>query len=119
MFDVGFAELFLLALIGLLVLGPERLPGVARTLGGFVRKARTSWNSLRHTIESELAEADLTAPIKQAQKEFKQIGKDLSDISGANSDQPGSKSQDPALTESADQQKTVIKDADSGQETNV
>jgi sec-independent protein translocase protein TatB len=27
MFDVGFAELFLLALIGLLVLGPERLPG--------------------------------------------------------------------------------------------
>ena len=59
MFDVGFTEIFLLALIGLLVLGPERLPGVARTLGGFVRKARTSWVSLRSTIETELAEADM------------------------------------------------------------
>ena len=64
MFDVGFAELFLLALIGLMVLGPERLPGVARTLGEFVRKARASWVSLRNTIETELAEADIAAPIK-------------------------------------------------------
>ena len=88
MFDVGFAELFLLALIGLLVLGPERLPGVARTLGGFVRKARASWNSLRQTIESELAEADLSAPIKQTQEEFKKIGKDLADIPSFNPEKP-------------------------------
>jgi len=79
MFDVGFAEIFLLALIGLLVLGPERLPGVARTVGGFVRKARASWVSLRNTIESELAEADLSKPIKEASEEFKQIGKQLTE----------------------------------------
>jgi sec-independent protein translocase protein TatB len=82
MFDVGFAELFLLALIGLLVLGPERLPGVARTIGGYVRKARSSWISLRNTIEAELAEADIAAPIKQTSEELKQIGKDLADVSG-------------------------------------
>ena len=80
MFDVGFAELFLLSLIGLLVLGPERLPGVARTIGGFVRKARASWASLRNTIEMELAEADISEPIKQANEEFKKIGKGLTDI---------------------------------------
>jgi sec-independent protein translocase protein TatB len=80
MFDVGFAELFLLSLIGLLVLGPERLPPVARTIGGFVRKARASWASLRNTIEMELAEADISEPIKQANEEFKKIGKDLTDI---------------------------------------
>ena len=80
MFDVGFAELFLLALIGLLVLGPERLPRVARTVGGFVRKARASWISLRNTIQSELDAADISAPIKQAEKEFKQIGQDLTDL---------------------------------------
>jgi len=79
MFDVGFAEIFLLALIGLLVLGPERLPGVARTVGGFVRKARTSWISLRNTIEAELAESDLSTPIKRTSEELKQIGKDLTD----------------------------------------
>ena len=77
MFDVGFAELFLLALIGLLVLGPERLPAVARTIGGFVNKARASWTSLRRTIESELAEADIVAPIKQAGEELKRIGEEL------------------------------------------
>ncbi len=81
MFDVGFAELFLLALIGLLVLGPERLPGVARTIGGYVRKARSSWISLRNTIEAELAEADIAKPIKQTSEELKQIGKDLADMS--------------------------------------
>jgi sec-independent protein translocase protein TatB len=86
MFDVGFAELFLLALIGLLVLGPERLPAVARTLGGFVRKARTSWNSLRQTIESELAQADISAPLKKAGEEMKRIGKDLPDIPGFTTD---------------------------------
>ena len=80
MFDVGFAELFLLALIGLLVLGPERLPPVARTIGGFVRKARASWTSLRNTIELELAEADISEPIKKANEEFRKIGKDLKDI---------------------------------------
>lgn len=80
MFDVGFAELFLLALIGLLVLGPERLPRVARTVGGFVRKARTSWISLRNTIQAELDQADIAAPIKHAEKELKQIGKNLSDM---------------------------------------
>jgi len=78
MFDVGFAELFLLAIIGLLVLGPERLPKVARTLGGFVRKARMSWISLRNTIESEINEADLSKPIKKTSEELKQIGRELS-----------------------------------------
>lgn len=77
MFDVGFAEIFLLGLIGLLVLGPERLPAVARTVGGFMRKARASWASLRSTIEAELAEADIAAPIKEAGEELKRIGKDM------------------------------------------
>ena len=97
MFDVGFSEIFLLGLIGLLVLGPERLPGVARTIGGFVRKARMSWTSLRKTIEAEMAEADLSAPIKNAKKELQQIGKDLADIDipGINPQNHQSKSAKP------------------------
>jgi sec-independent protein translocase protein TatB len=66
MFDVGFAEIFLLALVGLIVLGPEKLPRVARTVGGLVRRARSSWYSLRRSIEAELAEADISEPIKKA-----------------------------------------------------
>jgi sec-independent protein translocase protein TatB len=88
MFDVGFAELFLLALIGLLVLGPERLPAVARTLGGFVRKAWMRWICLRYTIEAEMAEADLSKPIKQTSDELKQIAKDLSESSVIKPEKP-------------------------------
>ena len=47
MFDVGFVELLVIGVVALLVLGPERLPAAARTVGGLLRKARSSWNSLR------------------------------------------------------------------------
>ena len=106
MFDVGFAELFLLALIGLLVLGPERLPRVARTVGGFVRKARASWISLRNTIQSELDAADIAAPIKQAEKEFKQIGKDLSDLADVKIGETPSATAEPATDAEKERQTT-------------
>ena len=79
MFDIGFAEIFLLSIIGLLVLGPERLPAVARTLGGMVRKARTSWYSLKRTVEAELAAAEAAAPIRQAGEELKDLSRQVSD----------------------------------------
>jgi sec-independent protein translocase protein TatB len=71
MFDVGFAELLLLSVVGLLVLGPERLPRVARTLGGFVSKARSSWISLRRTIEAEIRADELKEPLKHFENEIK------------------------------------------------
>ena len=121
MFDVGFAELFLLALIGLLVLGPERLPGVARTIGGYVRKARSSWISLRNTIEAELAEADIAAPIKQTSEELKQIGKDLADMSAHTPDKQESitpEPQDPADAD-AEQKPDPTTDTNSTKDENV
>ena len=42
MFDVGFVELLVIGVVALLVLGPERLPAAARTVGGLLRKARNS-----------------------------------------------------------------------------
>ncbi len=71
MFDVGFAELLLLSVVGLLVLGPERLPRVARTLGGFARKARSSWIMLKHTIEAEIRAEELKEPLKHFENEIK------------------------------------------------
>jgi len=118
MFDVGFAELFLLALIGLLVLGPERLPAVARTIGGFVRKARASWISLRHTIESELNEADISAPIKQASEELKQIGKDLTDMPGFKSETGESSTQEKVPDATAGQEPVSDQDTDKGKHEN-
>jgi sec-independent protein translocase protein TatB len=71
MFDVGFTELLLLSLVGLLVLGPERLPRVARTLGGLARRARSSWLSLKRSIEAEMRAEELREPLQRFQNEAK------------------------------------------------
>ena len=71
MFDVGFTEILLLSLVGLLVLGPERLPKVARTLGGMARKARSSWLSLKRQVEAEIRAEELKEPLKHFEKEIK------------------------------------------------
>lgn len=78
MFEVGFSELFLLAVIALLVLGPERLPAVARTLGGLLRKARSSWYNLKRSIETEMAAADLKEPVRSVRTELERVSADLS-----------------------------------------
>lgn len=96
MFDVGFAELFLLFVVGLLVLGPERLPAVARTLGGLVRKARSSWYNLRRSIETELAAADLSEPVRSARAEWEKTSAELSrPLSGTGPKPSGSAEEGP------------------------
>ncbi|NCT66680.1 MAG: twin-arginine translocase subunit TatB [Rhodanobacteraceae bacterium] len=66
MFDVSFSELALIAVVALLVLGPERLPRVARTAGALLRRARSSWQSVRSEIERELAAEDLKKSLDEA-----------------------------------------------------
>lgn len=51
---VGFSELLLLALITLLVVGPQRLPEVARTVGGWARQARQAWAGLKSEFQEEM-----------------------------------------------------------------
>ena len=53
MFDVGFSELVLIFIVGLLVLGPERLPGVIRTGSLWLARLRRSFNDIRAEIERE------------------------------------------------------------------
>lgn len=59
MFDVGLGELLLIAVLALLVLGPERLPRAARTAGGLLRRARQSWAGVRAEVERELQAEDM------------------------------------------------------------
>ncbi len=54
MFDVGFFELLLIGLVALLVIGPERLPKVARTAGMWVGRARRLVRSVKDDIDREI-----------------------------------------------------------------
>lgn len=64
MFDLSVLELGVIAVVALLVLGPERLPKAARTVGFYVRKARQSWFSVRAEFERELAAEELKRSLK-------------------------------------------------------
>ena len=46
MFDIGFAELVLVGVVGLLVIGPERLPGTIRTASLWLNRFRRSFNDI-------------------------------------------------------------------------
>lgn len=54
MFDVGFSELLLVALVALLVLGPERLPGAARTAGLWIGRLKRSFAAIKSEVEREI-----------------------------------------------------------------
>ena len=62
--SVGISELALLFVIGLLILGPERLPRVASQLGRWIGRARRTANQLRYQLEREVTLADLDPPKK-------------------------------------------------------
>jgi sec-independent protein translocase protein TatB len=70
MFDVSFVELLILGVVALVVLGPEKLPAAARTLGALVRKARQSWQSVRGEFERELATEELARSIRDTRREL-------------------------------------------------
>ncbi len=80
MFDIGFAELMLLAIIGLLVLGPQRLPRAARMVGLWLRKAKASWYSVKSEMERELADEDLKRTLKSTTDEFRETSRELESL---------------------------------------
>ncbi|MCV2401685.1 Sec-independent protein translocase protein TatB [Marinomonas sp. C2222] len=69
MFDIGFSELLIIFVIGLLVLGPERLPHAARTLGLWLRKIRRSVDSVQREINAQLDQEELQRKIEATNKQ--------------------------------------------------
>ncbi len=68
MFDVGFWELVVIMIVALLVVGPERLPRLARTIGLWVGKAQSFVRTVKADIDRELATEELRRTLaKQAQ----------------------------------------------------
>ena len=65
MFGAGFTELLLVFVIGLLILGPERLPRVAAQIGRWIGRARRTANQLRYQLEREIALEEVTRPRKK------------------------------------------------------
>lgn len=70
MFDIGFAELLVLTVIAMVVIGPERLPSVMRTVGKTVGQARRFLTNIQNQIEQEVKLDELNKKI-MAQEQLK------------------------------------------------
>lgn len=67
MFGISFGELLLVALIALLVLGPERLPGAARTAGLWVGRLKRSFNAIKQEVEREIGADEIRRQLHNEQ----------------------------------------------------
>lgn len=65
MFDIGFWELAVIGVVALLVIGPDKLPTVARTTGLWVSKARRIITSVKDDIDKELKAEELKQIIEK------------------------------------------------------
>jgi len=89
MFDgIGFMELLLIGILGLVVLGPERLPVAVRSITGWIRAMKRMANSVKDELEQELKIEELHADLKKAESQ-------------------GLKNLSPELQESIDQLKSA------------
>ncbi|KAA0019918.1 twin-arginine translocase subunit TatB [Salinicola corii] len=70
MFDIGFFELLLIGIVGLLVLGPERLPRAARTAGLWVGRIKRSVSTMQREITSQLEAEELRQKLAEQQKKL-------------------------------------------------
>ena len=80
MFDIGFSELLLIAVVALVVLGPERLPKAARFAGLWVRKARAQWYSVKTELESELASEELKRSLQDGRQAMQDAERQMRDF---------------------------------------
>lgn len=74
MFNIGFSELIVIFIIALIFLGPEKLPGLAKTLGKISRDLKRATNEFGDTIQREVDEIkDLDKDIKEDVKKATEI----------------------------------------------
>jgi sec-independent protein translocase protein TatB len=91
MFDVGFSELLLCFVVALVVLGPQKLPGVARALGRWTARARSYVRNLSAELERETGgRAGFRRELDEAAREVREttgaLRDDLGKLADAASD---------------------------------
>lgn len=85
MFDVGFWELMLIGVVALVVIGPERLPGVARTVGKWAGKGKRFLRDVKADIDQEL-KADELKRILEVQQQNKPLQEIIDSATGSMKD---------------------------------
>ena len=128
MFDMGFTEMMLIGIVALIVIGPERLPGVARTAGKYFGRLKRFMTSVRADVEQELRADELRQILAQQQRELdtlkdsisetgKEIGAEAAAVGKVGEELAASLEDDPAAAKPATETATeTAPTADDGPE---
>ncbi len=90
MFDIGFAEILIVSVVALLVLGPDKLPVAVKTCGMWLGRIKRSVTAIQHEISEELrveelrrttaiSKEELEKELRELRKPFKAAAKDVED----------------------------------------
>lgn len=103
MFDIGFSEILIIAVVALLVMGPERLPQALRSCALWFGRIRQQYRSVRSDLENEMGINDvrrqlhnenILKDLKEAKANFDEAGNDIqSTIDSTDSKQSSDDSQ--------------------------
>jgi sec-independent protein translocase protein TatB len=81
MFDIGFAELVVLGVVGLLVIGPERLPGTIREASLWLNRLKRGFNDIKQEVKQELHNDSVMQELRKAgdqlKSEAERVGEDI------------------------------------------
>ncbi len=134
MFDVGFSEMMVIALVALIVIGPERLPRVARTLGALLGRAQRYVNDVKADIQREVdldelknikstfqdAAKSVEQSVSQVGAELQATGESLNQsVMAAAEDKPAEAAEVPALAAAAIETPSASAQMDLGLEPNA
>ena len=113
MLDIGFTELLLVAVIALVVLGPERLPKAIRTTAYWVGKIRRSFQSVKEELEREIDADGIKqqlhneAVMKELNKTREQFQSQINDLKRAVDPAAGDQGADKGGTEKPGSKQSV------------
>jgi sec-independent protein translocase protein TatB len=65
MIEISFGKLLLLAVVALIVLGPEKLPHAARTAGALLRRMRNGWDNVKAEVEREIQAEEIKRTLRE------------------------------------------------------
>jgi sec-independent protein translocase protein TatB len=105
MFDIGFFELLLIGIITLIIVGPERLPAIARKVGSFVAKANQFIGRIKDDIDNEIKidnlkeEFSLPKEMPTVNNIIQESKQAINDINTEINTQPSNKTQDKNKTD--------------------
>ena len=115
MFDVGFSEAVIIAIIALVILGLERLPKVARTIGFWVGRARRMVADVKTDIDREMRESELT-DLRKLGEEISDVKNEFQSAAGKVADDSGVESVVESIKKSADDIQSSVSDVTAADE---